>query len=157
MYFTLQSVETKLFAALFFAGDADPLFHLVEVLGESAAAGGGQAVFGAGYASFKKLHAGNVLGFFELAGVHAEVAVGGFEHALKVVEAERIVGGEGADDAEADALVNQAIEFGEFGSDRSVLADFVMRARTSLLANLFLDVLTMGSRAWRACRGMEEL
>jgi len=47
----------------------------------------------------------------------AEVAVGGFEDALEVVEAEGIVGGEGADDAEADALVDQAVEFGEFGSD----------------------------------------
>ena len=54
-------------------------------------------------------------GLFEFAGVDAEVAVGGFENAFEVVEAEGIVGGEGADDAEADALVNQTIEFGEFG------------------------------------------
>ena len=45
----------------------------------------------------------------------AEIAVGGFEHALEVVEAERLVGGESADDAEANALVNEAIKFGEFG------------------------------------------
>ena len=100
---------------LFFAGDSDPGFHLVEIFGQGAAAGGGQAVFGAGDASFKKFQAGNVLRLFELAGVDAEVSVGGFEHALEIVEAERIVGGEGADDAETNALMNEAIEFGEFG------------------------------------------
>jgi len=100
-----------------FSGYADPLFHLVQVFGESAAAGGGEAVLGAGDAGFEKFVAGDVFGFFEFAGVDAEVAVGGFEDALEVVEAERIVGGEGADDAEADALVDEAIEFGEFGSE----------------------------------------
>ena len=102
--------------SLFFAGDANPFLHLVEVLGEGAAAGGGQAVFGARDAPLKKLDAGDVLRFLEFAGVNAEIAVGGFEDALEVVEAERIVGREGADDAEANALVNQAVEFREFRS-----------------------------------------
>src|SRR5215467_3470 len=102
----------------FFAGYADPFLHLIEVLGEGAAAGGGEAVFGARDASFEKFYAGNVLGLFELAGVDAQVAVGGFQDTLEVVEAQGFVGGESADDAEADALVDEAIEFGEFGSDR---------------------------------------
>jgi hypothetical protein len=109
---------------LLFAGNADPFLHLIEVFGEGAAAGRGEAIFGAGDAAFEELYAGNVLGFFELAGVDAEIAVGGFEHALKVVEAEGIVSGEGADDAEADALVNQAIELGEFGGDGGVVASW---------------------------------
>src|ERR1700689_4300604 len=57
---------------LLVAGDADPFFHLVEVFGQGAAAGCGQAVFGAGDAAFEKLYAGNVLRLFELAGVDAE-------------------------------------------------------------------------------------
>ena len=86
------------------------MLHLVEVLGEGAAAGGGEAVFGARDAGFEKFYAGNVVGLFELAGVDAEVAVGGLEDALEVFEAEAFVGGEGADDPEANAFVDQAIE-----------------------------------------------
>ena len=71
---------------------------------------------GARDAAFEEFDAGNVVGFLELAGVNTEVAVGGFEDALEIVETERFVGGESADDAEADPLVNEAIEFGEFGS-----------------------------------------
>ena len=67
------------------------------------------------------------MGFFEFAGVDAEVAVSGFEDALEVVEAEGIVGGEGADDAEADALVNQAVELGEFGGSAALLAGVGVR------------------------------
>ena len=53
----------------------------------------------------------------------AEVAVGGFENALEVIEAEAGVGGECADDAEANALVNQTVEFGELkGARRDMLA-----------------------------------
>ena len=115
--FPSQSLLTKLWS-LFFPSNADPLFHLIEIFGQGSSAGGGQAIFGARNASFKKLDAGNVLGLLELAGVHAEIAVGGLEHALKVVEAQRIVGCERTDDAEANALMNQAIEFGEFGSAR---------------------------------------
>ena len=74
--------------------------------------------------------------------MHAQVAVGGLEHALEVVEAERIVGGERADDAEADALVNQAIEFGKLGSYGSMLADFVMSVGASLLASFLPNVVT---------------
>ena len=92
------------------------MFHLIEIFREGAAAGGGQAVLGAGDAGFEIFQAGNVVGFFEFAGVDAEVAVGGFENAFEVFEAEALVGGEGADDAEADALVDKAVELGEFES-----------------------------------------
>jgi len=94
------------------------LLHLVEVLGKRAASGRGEAVFGAGDAGFEIFQAGNVVGFLELAGVDAEVAVGGFENSFEVFEAEARVGGEGADDSEANALVNEAVEFGEFESGR---------------------------------------
>jgi hypothetical protein len=98
---------------LFFAGEANPLFHLVEVLGQGAAACGGEAVVGSWDAAFEILQAGNVFGLLELAGVNAEVAVGGFENAFEIVEAKARVGGESANDSEAHAFVNQTIEFRE--------------------------------------------
>jgi len=108
---------------LLFAGGADPFFHLVEVLRQGAAAGGGEAIFGARDASFEKLYAGDVLRLFELAGVDAQIAVRGLEYAFEIVEAERLVSGESAHDSQANALVNQAIEFREFeGMRGSALA-----------------------------------
>ena len=97
-------------ALLFFASGADPFFHLIEILSQRAASGWGEAVFGARDAAFEKLDAGNVLGFFELAGVHAEIAVGSFEDAFEIVESQGFIGGESADNAEANAFVNQAVE-----------------------------------------------
>jgi len=72
------------------------------------------------------------LGFFELASMYAEVAIGSFEDTLEVVEAERIIGCEGADDAEADALVNQAIKLGEFVGERGN----ILTRRVELFADL---------------------
>ena len=71
----------------------------------------------------------------------AEVAVGGLEHALEIVEAERFVGGEGADDAEADALVNQAIEFGKFGGAER-LRMLVMSAASRSFSRAFRGLFT---------------
>ena len=50
--------------------------------------------------------------------MNAEIAVGRLEHALQVVEAQRVVRGERADDAQPNALMNQAIEFRKFRSPR---------------------------------------
>ena len=88
---------------------------MIEIFFEGFASGGGEAVFGAGDASFKKLGAADVVGFLKFAGVDAEIPVSGFEQALEIVEAERIVDGESADNAEAETLVNQAIELRQFG------------------------------------------
>ena len=125
-----------------FAGDADPFFHLIQVFGEGAAARDGEAVFGAGDAAFKEFYAGDVLRFFEFAGVDAEISVSGFEDALEVVEAEGIVGGEGADDAEANAFVDEAVEFGELGS-----------ARGSGFAGMLASFLTSCGRRLRVLAG----
>jgi hypothetical protein len=115
---------------LMFAGDANPGFHLIEVFAQSAAAGRSEAIFGARNASLKKLHAGNVLRFFQLAGVDAEISVGGLEHALEVVKAERVVSGKCTDDAEANALMNKTIELGEFWSSwRRVFTNLLARTR----------------------------
>jgi hypothetical protein len=116
---------------------------LIEIFGEGAATGGREAVLGARDATFEKLYAGNVLRFFELAGVDAEVAVGGLEDTLEVVEAEGVVGRQGADDAETNAFVNQAIEFGKFVGAG---VNFLMRLRgvfvAELSATLFANILT---------------
>jgi hypothetical protein len=115
---------------------------LIEVFSEGATAGRGEAIFGAGDAAFEKFYAGNVLGFFELAGVDAEIAVGGFEHALEVVEAEGIVRREGADYAKTDALVNEAIELGEFGGDGGVVASLIASFLT--MPGLYFRLLAAG-------------
>ena len=103
------------------AGDGELLVMLIPLMPELAAAGRGQAVFGTGDASFEIFEARDVIGFFEFTGVDAEVAVSGFEDAFEVVEAEARVGGEGADNAEADALMNEAVEFGELQGARGAL------------------------------------
>ena len=50
------------------------------------------------------------VGLFELLGVDAEVAVGRLEKFLEVVEGQPIVDGQGTDDAEPQALVDEPIE-----------------------------------------------
>src|SRR5207249_955242 len=77
---------------------------------ERAAARRGQAEFGAGDASFERLVAGDVLRLFELAGVDAQVAVGGLKEPLEVVEREPLVHRKRADDAQPKTLVNQPIQ-----------------------------------------------
>ena len=72
-----------------------------------AAAGSGQAVFESGggqavslrHAALEALLARDVPGVFELARVHAQVAVGRLEQPLEVVERQRVVHRERADDA----------------------------------------------------------
>ena len=54
----------------------------------------------------------------ELARMHAEVSVSGFEHALEIVEAQRIVGGQRADDSQANALMDQSVQLRQFRSAR---------------------------------------
>src|ERR1700730_1624369 len=51
---TFGIAVANLMELLLFPSDADPFFHLIEVLGEGAAAGRGEAIFGAGDAAFKK-------------------------------------------------------------------------------------------------------
>ncbi len=58
----------------------------------------------------ERLVAGDVLRVLELARVHAQVAVGRVQQALQIVERQPLVHRQRADDAEAQALVNQAIE-----------------------------------------------
>src|SRR5204863_2075615 len=73
--------------------------------------GSRQTVFGPGRASLKRFGAIDIAGVFQLAGVDAEIAVGCLDRMLQLVESERFVCGQGADDSQAQTLVNQPIDF----------------------------------------------
>src|SRR5579864_5165807 len=88
----------------------DDGFHVIEVTLERPLAGGGQAVLGLRQAADEGLVALDVTGLFELARVHAEIAVGGAQQALQVVEAQPLVHGQRRDDPQPHALVDQAVE-----------------------------------------------
>ena len=91
----------------------DEGFHVREIFLERAAAGGRQAVFGAREPSRERFLDGDVLRVFEFSGMDAQVAVGCIQQPLEVVEREAIVDRERADDAEAEAFVDDAIEVGD--------------------------------------------
>src|SRR2546426_12496623 len=92
-----------------FARGADERLHVIKVALEGAPAGRRQAVLGLRQAAIERFRAMDILGFFELARVHAKVAVGGLEQGFQLVEGERAIDGESADNAEADALVDEAV------------------------------------------------
>jgi hypothetical protein len=83
------------------------------------------------------------LRLFELAGMDAEVAVSGLKDTLEIIEAEGVVGREGADDTEANAFMNQTIELGELMSAR---VNFFMRPSRVFFIDLspisFVNILT---------------
>src|SRR5438094_203779 len=84
--------------------------HVGDVLLERLPAGRGEAVFRFRHPALEAFLDGDVARVFELARVHAEVAVGRFEQALQIVERQRVVDRQRADDGEAHALVDDAIE-----------------------------------------------
>src|SRR6185437_7261184 len=86
------------------ARGANQRFHVGEVAFERVAAAGGEPVFGAGHAAFEFFLDGDVAGVFQLAGVDAEIAVGGFEQLLELGESQHVVHGERAHDGETQTL-----------------------------------------------------
>src|ERR1700688_473286 len=88
----------------------DDRFYVIEVALERPLAGGGQPILGLRQAADERLVALDVTGLFELARVHAEVAVGGAQEALEVVEAQPLVHGKRRDDPQPHALVDQPVE-----------------------------------------------
>src|SRR5581483_4839397 len=73
MYFLLQSEMRK---KLVLARDPDPLLHLIQIFGQRLAPRRSQSILRARYTPFEKLHARDVLRFFQFAGVHTEISVG---------------------------------------------------------------------------------
>src|SRR5579862_2102730 len=64
-------------------GGVDERFHVAQVALQSAPPLGGQAILGARTAIGKGLRAAHVAGILQLARMHAQIAVGGFEQCLK--------------------------------------------------------------------------
>src|SRR5881296_2428146 len=93
-------------------GGVNQRFHVVQVALQRAPPGSGEPILGLRNPPLERLGAGDVLRLLEPARVHAQVAVRGLEQRLELVEAQRIVHGERAHDAEADPLVDQPVELG---------------------------------------------
>src|SRR5579859_5068848 len=91
-------------------GRLDDRFDMLQVSQQRFAADLSDAVTGFGTARFKGLRAGDVTGFLELARMGAQVAIADIEQRLQFVEGEFVVRRQSAHDAEADALVDQAVE-----------------------------------------------
>src|SRR4051812_5357277 len=91
-------------------GGLDEGFHVREIAFQSGPSMRTQAVFGAGEPSMELLFADNVAGVFQLAGVDAEIAVGGGESLFQVVECHALVDSKGANDAEPEPLMNDTVE-----------------------------------------------
>jgi hypothetical protein len=85
-------------------------FHVIEVTGESFPPVFSEPVFGFRHAAFERFAALHVAGFFELAGMDAEIAVGCIEQLLEIVERDVFIRREGADDPEADPFVNDTVQ-----------------------------------------------
>src|SRR5271165_2308744 len=110
-YSVLQSTRTKkIFSA--FSGRADQRFHVVQIAFQGTPPRGGQAVLGLWQTAVKGLGTGDVIRLFELPGMDAQVAIGSLEQGLKFIEGLRTVDGQGADDAQANAFMDQAVEIG---------------------------------------------
>src|SRR4051812_236444 len=93
-----------------FARRLDEGFHVIEVSLEGATTGRRDGVLGLRHATFERLRAGDVFGFFELSGVDAEIAVRRRHELFQIVERQRLVDGERAENPEAEALVDETIE-----------------------------------------------
>src|SRR4051794_30149648 len=66
-------------------GAPDDRLHVGQVTLQRPPAGGAQAVLGARHPALERLGAHDVSGLFELARVHAQVAIGGLQQPLELV------------------------------------------------------------------------
>src|SRR6266542_3758572 len=105
-----------LLAGLVIPRRLDQCFHVIKVVLQRLAPGGGEAIFGPRKASRKVLAAGNVIGFLQLAGVHAQVAICRVEEPLEIVEGQTLAGGKRTENTQANLLVDEAIETKRLGS-----------------------------------------
>ena len=100
---------------------------MVKITGECPASWRGQFVVGARNAAFKTLGTRDVSGFFEFAGVHAEIAIRRIQKILEFGEGERFIDGESAEDSHAQPFVNKSVYIGGFANrlqDWFLLAQF---------------------------------
>src|SRR5438034_1216714 len=89
----------------------DERFHSVQITLQRATPLRAQPVLGPRHAPVEKLAAMHVLRFFQFAGMHAQVAVRGLQKLFEIVEAERSVHRQRAQNPQPDALVDKPVEF----------------------------------------------
>src|SRR5438445_120295 len=85
-------------------------FHMIQIALQCLPPCRRQTVFRFRKAPVEGFRAHDVISLFQLARVHAQVAVGCFQQCLQFIERERAVDRQRADNTQADALMNQAIE-----------------------------------------------
>src|SRR5882762_10671796 len=103
-YSVIQSEKTKKFWRLAFARRANQRFHMIQVALQCPTPRCRQAIFRLRQAPVERFRAHDVLGLFQLASVNAQVAVGGFQQRFELVESQRAVNRQRADDTQADAF-----------------------------------------------------
>src|ERR1700752_1137339 len=96
----------------------DPLLHLIQILGQCCASFCRQSVLSPRHAPLKKLHARDVFRLFQLSRMHAQISIGGLEHALQIVDTQRIISRQRTHNPQPDTLVYQSVQFGQFRSSR---------------------------------------
>src|SRR5579864_4788914 len=98
--------------SVLFPRHPDPLLHLIQILRQRRASLRREPVLRPRHASLEEFHARDVFRFFQLARMHAQISVGGLEHALQVVKAQRIVSRQRTHNPQPDTLMNQSVQFG---------------------------------------------
>src|SRR6185503_3641404 len=85
-------------------------FHVIEVPLQRLPSRRAQPVFGPRQPPLEGLGASDIPGLFQLSRVNAEVAVGGIQQPLELVERERLVHGQGTHDGKPHPLVDEPVE-----------------------------------------------
>src|SRR5271155_3593245 len=88
-YSVLQSRRAKKYEDLTLARRANQRLHVVQVALQCPPARCRQPVFRFGEPSVKRLRTYNVIRFFELACMHAQIAVRGLQKGLELIEGKR--------------------------------------------------------------------
>src|ERR1019366_3193105 len=118
--------------SLLFTRGLNERFHVIQVALQRTPPGGRQPVIGARHTTGEALGAVHVPGFFQLPCMNTEVTVGSIQQFLEFAEGQRLVHGEPAENAQTEALVDQAVELGGIAhglQDRTLLAVAPHRAR----------------------------
>src|SRR5580704_618854 len=97
-------------------GRPDDRFHLFQVVFQRAPASRSQLEFRSRLAPNERLCTAYVSRLFELAGMDTQVPVGDLQQSLEIVERERVVDRERADDAQSNAFVDYRIESQRLGA-----------------------------------------
>src|SRR5271157_2772553 len=107
MYFVWQSEPTNF---LSLPRRPDQRFHVIQVAFQRPAPPGGQPVFRFGQPPVKRFCAHDVVRLLEFPSVHAQVPIRCLQQGLQLVERQRTIHGQCADNAQPDALVNQPVQ-----------------------------------------------